>query len=160
MYSAVIAFLFRVINFAVLLGLVVRWFKKNAQASIESQISEDEAYRSGLQQRVGTLESRVAELSEERDMLRIQCEQLHLRIGQWTERLESLHKQQRAEHNRIEHTMGKKREHQQHMLAHAQLQQTAFPRALKTAATTLTAQYASAAAQQQYIAQLLGETRG
>ena len=83
MFSAVVAFAFRLINLCALVFLAVYVFKKYLLNSLEDAVSEQEAFETGLKQQQGMLESRLDEGKQEQRNLEKQCMLLKSKVDQW-----------------------------------------------------------------------------
>ena len=143
MYSTVVAFSFRIINFLVLVGLGIYLFKKYLLGSIEETIAEQEAYKNGLKQQLGALESLLDELDTEKTWLEKQCTYLKSKVNHWNEQFNILISTRVAEKQSLQKKAEIRVELQVIHLAQEKLLQKALPIALKNATTAFEQSFAS-----------------
>lgn len=153
--ESIITIIFRLINFAALVGLFYYMFVKYLLPDIKSDIQlheqEAEAQKTSIEQ----LENRNNQLSQKIIDQEILCSKLMQRVEQWRTAFEreSEHNNRDLEEIRIKTTHRLKR--QQDMMAHKKIMSIVVPKALEKAEQDEIQYFSQDSAQKDYIREII-----
>ncbi len=155
MFSAVVAFAFRLINLCALVFLAVYVFKKYLLNSLEDAVSEQEAFETGLKQQQGMLESRLDEGKQEQRNLEKQCMLLKSKVDQWHINFKANEEKLNQTKKQILEQMAQRTDQQTMQLAQQTLTRLVMVQAIPQAQEKLQKYYENSAHAEQYIATTL-----
>ena len=132
-----ISIIFRLLNFAALIGLFIYIYKKYLQNDIEASIEHDRLAEINLNTRIDEMQQRSSELSEEIIKQEKLCTYLNERTAQWKVAFEKDMKERQAEQQAI-HKQTVNRAHQQiKTIEYERMAQAILPKALERARNQL-----------------------
>ena len=141
--ESVVTILFRLLNFAALVGLFAFIFKKYFKKEIEESIEHDHLEEINQQTRKREIEQRGSELSEEITKQQKLCEHLAARTNQWKVAFEKEVKQKKQEQHVLRNLAKERAEQQAKTIVYERTVQSVLPKALDKARNKLKESFAA-----------------
>lgn len=135
--------LFRLLNFAALMGLFAFIFKKYMYHDIEESIKHDQLEEININTRISEIDHRGSELSEEIIKQEKLCKHLVTRADQWNSAFEKEVKEKQNEQQALHKKIVVRAELQAQTIANERMIHAVLPKAIETARNKLTQSFAS-----------------
>ncbi|HZW61697.1 MAG TPA: hypothetical protein VFF04_05730 [Candidatus Babeliales bacterium] len=150
-----ISIIFKLLNFAVLIGLFVYLFKNYFLDSIKEQMNAKEQFLADLKHQKEALKEQQKKLEQQIEAQDIVCADFGNKIERWQAAVheEEIKKQKMRE--QLHAKLTKKIEYQAHQLSVEKIEKIIEPQALEHAKATLEKEFTAAPAGQRFIEQLI-----
>ncbi len=142
MDEQIIAFIFKIVNFVVFIGLGVYFFKKYALRKIITGIAQKESFIRGLFDRQQELEQQQYALGQTIVKEEALCLTLKKKINLWNHHVEKELKEQKQEEEEQTQIMYIRLKKRMEMVVTSQIKEKAFQRAINRARFALKQQFA------------------
>ena len=157
--ESIITIIFRILNFAALIGLFAFMFKKYFRKEIETSIENDRLAEINLHTRIIEIEHRGSELSEEIIKQEKLCQHLVARTDQWKVAFEKDIKLRQLEQQALRKLMAERAERQAKSIAYERVIQAVLPTALERARTRLAKSFANPADGKEFVQTILNHMK-
>lgn len=128
-----VTIIFRLLNFAALIGLFIYIYKKYFQNEIEASIEHDRLAEINLNTRIDEMQQRNAELSKEIITQEKLCEYLNERTSQWKVAFQKNTKQRQTEQQARTKKAVERAKQQVKTIEYERMVQSVLPKALERA---------------------------
>lgn len=148
------AIFFRLLNFALLIGVLIYIYKKYIHASLQQAVRQKQIHKEGLQHKENTLQEEWHQLAVHQQAADAYIAQLKERIAVWQQYIQEQQQRREREHQQ-QCLKQKERIAVQHSYIQSeQLKRLVVPEAVEQATKELQKQFASPEAQRQFIASI------
>ncbi len=155
----IVGIVFRVINFGVLIGLAVYFFKKHALPIIKQQIADKQAFIVSLHNQEQMLEQEKEEVTKR--IIEDEQQWMHLKdtFDQWRTTVSQVYAEHEKERQQRIRTLQDRAENRMQQVTSMRLSVRVFPQALEQAGAELQKYYADAQQADQFIKRIIDHMR-
>lgn len=153
--STIIAYIFRILNFAVLIGVIVYLFKRYALDMIYEQMNEKEAHMQGLDEQKRMLIWRIHELNRSIESQELRGKKLVEKVDQWHAHYQKIIAQHEQEHKKNAERIGVHRQLRAEHIVQELMEREIFPEVLKEVRQTVIEKFSHASENNHFIEKLV-----
>lgn len=157
--ESLVTIIFRILNFAALMGLFAFIFKKYFRKDIEASIENDRLTEINLNTRISEIEHRSSELSESIIKQEKLCQHLVARTSEWKLAFEKDVKLRQQEQQTLHKRSRERAERQAKTIAHERLVQAVLPKALEAARNKLKKSFETSAHSKEFVQGILAHMK-
>ena len=129
-----VTIIFRLLNFAALIGLFIYIYKKYFQNEIEASIEHDRLAEINLNTRIDEMQQRNAELSEEIITQEKLCEYLNERTSQWKVAFKKILNKDKLNNKQVTKKAAERAKQQAKTIAYERMVQVSTSKSIRTGA--------------------------
>jgi len=153
--STIIAFVFRILNFAALVGVIIYLFKRYALDMICEQMSEKEAHMQGLVEQKRMLIWRVHELNRSIELQEARGKELVEKVDQWQAQYQKAITQHEQETKENAERVGVLRQIRSKRISQELMERELLPDIFKEVRQTLTEKFSQASENSHFVEELI-----